>query len=75
MTPQKYLSKVRYIRFNISVRLSWKCLILVLHMDDYVVNGVIYIVFGNKSQWSHGDRFAFVGIRLHSWPFTRFCEF
>ena len=30
MTPQKYLSKVRYqsvIRFNISIRLSWKCLL------------------------------------------------
>ena len=48
---------------------------MLLHLGEYVANGVIFIVsrqFGNKS---HGDRFAFVCIRIHSRSFTRFCEF
>ena len=51
---------------------------LLLHLGEYVANSVIYIVsrlVGIKSQWSHGDRFAFVCICMHSRPFTRFCEF
>ena len=31
--------------------------------------------FANKLQWLQGDRPAFIGIRKHLRPFTKFCEF